>query len=164
VDDVHFAIDAPVCPWFAVAKIDNTRVRFIKLNFEIAQDRVPEPVDIRRRSAHQFIVRAKSVFLDELPEIGLCDQFRRWTPDKFATEVKLTHVGSVRVFQLQGNGSGCRKLAGGAPALQTSRVADAKFIGRLHLVFSWLQRLLINLLITPALFDLKICHPTLCTR
>ena len=91
MDDVHFAVHAPSRPWFAFGQIDNTRVRFIKLNFEIAQDRVPEPCDIRCRSLHQLIVGTESVFLDELLEVGLCDQFRRRTPDKFATKFKLTH-------------------------------------------------------------------------
>ena len=52
VDDVHFTIHAPLRPRFALAKIDNVRVRFVKLDTELTEHRVPEPGDVRCRSSH----------------------------------------------------------------------------------------------------------------
>ena len=36
MDDIHLAIDAPTRPWLALGQIDNIRIRFVKLNTEIA--------------------------------------------------------------------------------------------------------------------------------
>src|SRR5262249_8571319 len=103
VDDVHFAVDAPFCPRFAFAQIDNARVLFVKLNVEIAQNAVPEPGDIGRRSSHQLLVRTESMFLDESLEVRFCNQLRCWPPDEFPAELKLAHQEILLGVSLQGN-------------------------------------------------------------
>src|SRR5207245_5183154 len=92
VDDVHFAADTPFCPGFAVAKVDNARVRLVKLNIQIAQQRVPKTCDVSGRSSHQFVVRTELMPIGKLLEIRLRNQLRRWIPDKFAAELKLAHA------------------------------------------------------------------------
>ena len=98
VDDIHFAIDAPNRPGLALAKIDNARVRFVKLDIEIAEHRVPEPSNVGRRSSHQFPIGTERMFLDEALQIGLCDELRRRMPDKFAAKLEFAHVQIVRVL------------------------------------------------------------------
>src|SRR5437899_12675120 len=71
-------------PRFAVAKVDNGRVRLVKLNIQIAQHRVPKPCDVSGRSSHQFVVRTELMPIGKLLEIRLRNQLRRWIPDKFA--------------------------------------------------------------------------------
>ena len=96
MDDVHFAVHAPFRPRFAFTQIDDARVRFVKLNVEIAQNCIPKPGDVGRRSPHQFVVRTEPMLIDELLEIRLRYQLRRWVPDKFAAELKFTHAKIVR--------------------------------------------------------------------
>ena len=57
VDDVHFAVHAPFRPRLAVAQIDHARVRFVKLNIEIAQNTYP-----KTRRCRSWIVRISSSY------------------------------------------------------------------------------------------------------
>jgi hypothetical protein len=98
VNNVHLAIDAPMRPRFALGQIDNMRVRSVKPNIEIAENRVPEPGNVGRRSSHQFPIRAERVFLDEALQIGLRDQLRRRMPHKLSAKLKLAHGEIVRVL------------------------------------------------------------------
>ena len=94
--DVHFAIDAPTRPWFAAVKIDHTRVRFVKPNIEIVENRVPEPGNVGCRSSHQFPIGTERVFLDEALQIGLRDELRRRVPDKLSAKLEFAHGKIVR--------------------------------------------------------------------
>jgi hypothetical protein len=40
------------------------------------------------------------MFINELLEIRLRNQFRRWAPDKFSAELKLAHTKIVRDSEL----------------------------------------------------------------
>jgi len=45
------------------------------------------------------------MLVDEALQIGLRNQLWRGAPDKFSSELKFAHAGSVPGFELQGNRS-----------------------------------------------------------
>src|SRR6185503_20637441 len=130
MDDVHFAVHAPFRPRFAATQIDDSRVRFVKLNVEIMQNAVPKPGDVGRRSSHQFVVRTEPMFIDELLKVRFCNQLRCWPPDEFAPELKFAHAGSLlcasRASKWIGERTRPRVLAMAPSPSRTFR--DAQFI------------------------------------
>src|SRR5438132_6880063 len=102
-------------PRFSLAQIDHLRVRLVKLDTKIAQHRVPKPGDVAGRFLHQLVVRTELMFMDELLEIRLRNQLRRWVPDKFAAELKLAHEEVCVILNCRATAS-VASISGGARA------------------------------------------------
>ena len=96
VDDIHSAAHAPLRPLDAAGEIHDLRIRRVKLDAQIAQDRVPEPRDVTGGPPLQLLKRGDAVREHEAPEMALRDDLRRGPPHDPAAGFERLHGAHAR--------------------------------------------------------------------
>ena len=88
MDDVHAAIHTPDWHFRSFAEIYDLGVRFLKLNAQVRNGRIPEPRNIRSTPLHQLLIGSNSIEVHEGLQVGLSNY--RWIrcPHNFLVERK----------------------------------------------------------------------------
>jgi len=71
-------------------------------------------VDLRINPSY----RTELMLIDELLEIRLCDQLRRWVPDKFAAELKPAHAFILLSFRAKSRNPVGKSVVSGGEILR----------------------------------------------
>src|SRR5262249_45753190 len=79
-----FSADAPCRPLDAASEIENFGIGLVEPDVQCLQNRVPEPLEVRRGSMLKLFERSDAVSIHESLQIALRDKLGRGPPDNLS--------------------------------------------------------------------------------
>ena len=100
VGQIDLPADKPARPGDAVAGIQKRIKRPVELDAEVLDDRVPEPLDVRRGAGDQLAIAGDPVPLHEAADVRILDDLLGWFPDVSVRHEtpRCTRIGTRPLF------------------------------------------------------------------